>query len=534
MCGIFAYFSVKELSPSDINRIIKMSEKIKHRGPDAVKAVSIFNNRLVLVFYRLSIVDLSPNATQPFTTDGYTSICNGEIYNYISLKNNYKLKTSTNCDTEVLPGLISKLGIYKVCESIDGVFTFVIANNNSREVYIARDPFGVRSLYFSEDSIGNFIISSEMKAIPSSFYVQPFPPGNYAILKLEETWKFGDKIPYYSYNYPINRSLNSDTIPSKIKKLLDEAVNKRLMSNRQIGCLLSGGLDSSIIASLLAKKYKSRNEKLRTFSIGLKGSVDLKFAQLMADYLETEHTTVEVTEEEMINTISEDIYHMESYDTTTIRASTPMYLLCKYIKQNTDITVLFSGEGSDEASGSYMYFHNAPSPNEFQNECVRLLKDLHRFDVLRCEKSATAHSLEIRVPFLDLEFMKYYMSIDPELKMAGEKIEKKLLREAFKDLLPNEIYERQKEAFSDGVSSLKKSWAEVIQENVESIYSDEDFKEYEKSSNPPLFKESLHYRKIFNKYYPKRDSVIPYYWLPKWSGKQSDPSARILNVYKKN
>lgn len=216
MCGIFAYFSVRELSNSDINRIVKMSEKIKHRGPDDSRTISILNNKLILIFYRLSIVDLSKSAMQPFQTERYSAICNGEIYNYISLKSTYDIITKTSCDTEILPNLLDKVGIYKLCESIDGVFSFVIADNDSGLVHIARDPFGIRSLYFGDDVNGNYIVSSEMKAIPNSFYVQAFPPGHYANIEFANNrWNLKASIPYYNYNYKTIDEKNSENIQKK-------------------------------------------------------------------------------------------------------------------------------------------------------------------------------------------------------------------------------------------------------------------------------------------------------------------------------
>ena len=305
------------------------------------------------------------------------------------------------------------------------------------------------------------------------------------------------------------------------------------MSERPVGCLLSGGLDSSLITALVAKHFKK--EDLCTFSIGFEGSEDLKYAKIVADHLNTRHFEYIVTEQMMIQSIEDVIRDIETYDITTIRASTPMYLLSKYIKNNTDITVLFSGEGSDEASGSYMYFHNAPDSNSFNKETVRLLKDLQYFDVLRSDKSTASNGLEVRVPFLDKEFLQYYMQIDPDLKIPNGKIEKYLLRKAFDNgLLPDEILWRSKEAFSDGVSSKKKSWFEILQCHINNIITDEEFEESASKykHNPPKLKEALYYRRIFDKHFSNRDSIIPYYWLPKWNGEINDPSARILNSYK--
>ena len=259
---------------------------------------------------------------------------------------------------------------------------------------------------------------------------------------------------------------------------------------------------------------------------------------MVADHIGSNHHEVIVTEREMLNAIESTIKKTETYDTTTIRASVPMTLLSEYISKNSDAVVIYSGEGSDEASGSYLYFHNAPNELEFKKETFRLLDDLCYFDVLRCDKSTASAGLEVRVPFLDKEFLEYYMSIDPKYKLASHNgIEKWLLRSAFDDgkLLPDSVLWRVKEAMSDGVSSQKKGWFEIIQENVEEMYTDDEFIKRQQTYkwNPPMFKEALYYREIFNKYYPEREKTIPYYWLPKWSGDVVDPSARVLtNVYK--
>lgn len=533
MCGIFAYLSVNPINKTNGVSIQNMANKIRHRGPDQTNSQILHNGLVMMVFHRLKIVDLSEDAIQPFRYKNNYSICNGELYNYISLKKKYGLSIKSNCDCEILNPLLEKIGIDSCCKNLDGVFSFLTLDDSTGNIWVARDPFGVRSLYIGSDERGNMIISSEMKSFPTEFKVRPFPPGNYSkIVFSGNKWSVDFTQPYFSYDFKENGITEEKVLTKKIKNLIDNAVTKRMMSDRPIGCLLSGGLDSSIITAVLSKKFKVRGEKLRTFSVGLKGSEDLKYAQILADYLGTDHFALEITQEDMLKAIPTDIYMIESYDTTTIRASTPMLLLCKHIKENTDITVIFSGEGSDEASGSYMYFHNAPDETSFQDESIRLLKDMHHFDVLRCDKSSAAVGLEIRVPFLDLEFMDFYMGIDPKLKMAKDCIEKRLLRESFQDMLPREIAFRQKEGMSDGVSSLKKSWANIIAENVENQYTDDDLEKQKSRNNPPLFKESLYYRDIFNKRFGDRDDLIPYYWLPKWSGDIIEPSARVLSVYK--
>ena len=340
-----------------------------------------------------------------------------------------------------------------------------------------------------------------------------FPPGSYGIYNI--TNKNLEIKSYYNFDrwlliedYKEWMIVDStENIVDNIRNKLHNAVEKRLISDRPIGCLLSGGLDSSIIAYIL-KKY---NTNIKTFSIGFKDSPDILSSQQVADFLDTDHTSIIVTEDDMLNAIEETIYQIESSDVTTIRASVPMYLLSKYISKNTDIKVIFSGEGSDEASGSYLYFHNAPSSNEFQEECVRLLKDVHMFDVLRGDKTTAGNGLEIRVPFFDKEFMDYYMSIDPSRKMIQDGIEKFLLRKAFEFDLPKDIVWRRKDGFSDGVSKLEKPWYEIINE-----YSQAKYK----------LSESEMYDMLYKKYYNVKN--IPYNWMPKWSGELTNPSGRLI------
>lgn len=528
MCGIFAYLSNKSFTQKDICEMTEIAAKIKHRGPDETIMQTIAENTVFLAFHRLKITDLSQLGSQPFNKGNMWSMCNGELYNHAKLTQKYSLDVVSSCDCEVIIPMCNKVGILDTCCELDGVFAFTVFDDISNVMWLGRDPFGVRPLYYGTNTNGEMIISSELKAIPSGFTAQVFPPGNYGkVVLIGNKWELEYVKPYYTHSFKQNTIGEQSLITQNIKELMAQAVEKRMMSDRPIGCLLSGGLDSSIIASLLSSKLKEKGQRLHTFSVGLKGSEDLKYAKLMADYLGCEHTSLIISEKDMLDAIPEDIYITETYDTTTIRASTPMYLLCKHIKEKTDITVIFSGEGSDEASGSYMYFHNAPCPEAFQEESERLMKDLHYFDVLRCDKSSAGAGLEIRVPFLDLNFIYFYMGIDPKLKMTSGKIEKRLLRETFKDILPDIITWRQKEGMSDGVSCKQKSWAKTIQDHVETIKLDIE----PQSHNPPLTSESRYYRQIFNKHFTNRDYLIPYYWMPKWCGNMTDPSARLLDVY---
>ena len=536
MCGIFAFFANNKLSTKDVLELHKAAMKSKHRGPDNTVSRQL-DNKTYLVFHRLKINDQSDNGNQPLNHPedlDLTLICNGEIYNYKELvkENDFKMNSSSDC--EVILHMYKKYGIDKTINSLDGVFGFVLVDMKLNKTFVARDPFGVRALYIGKTQVEgsndyDTCIASEMKSmVEISSNIKQFPPGSYYELE-NDTYT-----QYHDFAYPIHPEQNTDIIMNNIRSLLIKATEKRLLSDRPIGCLLSGGLDSSLITAIVSRYYP--RGKLKTFSVGLEGSVDLKYSKIVADYLGTDHHEVIVTEEEMLAELDDDIKQIESYDTTTVRASTPMLLLSKYIRDNTDVSVIFSGEGADEASGSYMYFHNAPSALEFKAESERLMKDLCYFDVLRSDKSTAGAGLEVRVPFLDRDFLNYYMSIDPKFKMPKTyHIEKFLLREAFKDekVLPDEVLWRIKEGMSDGVSAKKRSWYEIIQANVDKNMSEREFHTLQNkySHNCPLIKESMFYREVFETYYENCEKTIPYYWLPKWSGDVIEPSARVLNCY---
>lgn len=516
MCGIFALWSHSDFCLSDLTQYI---DAIQHRGPDHTSIVK-FSDQIALAFHRLAINDLTSNGNQPFYHPDFPSmalICNGEIYNHKELAEKYNFTLRSKSDCEVILHLYQRFGIERTCKELDGYFAFVIADGD--QLYAARDPIGIRSLFINETEDKVFI-ASELKGLPHGTRCLQFQPG---------TWWSSESRTYTRYVDIMGRLLIHSTYQharEKVRALMEKAVEKRVtMSERPIGCLLSGGLDSSIICALVSK-YSST--PIHTFSVGFEGSTDCAYARKVAEHLHTIHHEVILTEQDMLEAIPEVVRQIESYDTTTVRASTPMYLLSKYISKHTDIRVIFSGEGSDELSGSYLYFYNAPSQEEFYKETLRLVKDLHYFDVLRCDKSTATNGLEVRVPFLDKDFMSYYLYLEPSLKMPSEfQCEKYLLRDAFEDLLPKEVAWRTKEAFSDGVSRKEKSWYQIIQEHVETL----DIPEIEYEVNPPVLKESKWYRIIYEKAYPNQSHLIPYYWLPKWTGDVQDPSARVLPVY---
>ena len=468
-------------------------------------------------------MDLSYKGSQPLyhPSKPYTVICNGEIYNYKELLEKYKLEPYSDSDCEVLLYLYERLGIEGMLSRIDSEsFSFCLYDGEKNKLFVARDRFGVRPLFVGQTKNKDYIFASEAKSIVGLLDnpVSQFPPGCWAEYDLSLPPSYHR---YYEYEYKEIK----DTIVNhckKIKDTLTKAVKKRIMSDRPIGCLLSGGLDSSLIG----------DKQLHTFSIGIIGSPDLMYAEKVAKHIGSIHHSIELTEEEFLNAIPEVIYHIESYDTTTVRASVGNYLVGKYIQQNTDIAVVFNGDGSDEQSG-YLYLGAAPNEAEFKEECIKLLSEIHYFDALRSDRCVSSQwSLESRTPFLDTDFVNYYMSIETKYKMYDKQIEKYLLRLSFQDdnLLPPDVLWRRKEAFSDGCSLKERSWHKIIQEHVDKIISDEEYRSNTYTYNKPQLKESYYYRKLFEQYYGGHASMIPHFWLPNWSD-CTDPSARELDVY---
>lgn len=555
MCGIFCYLGVT------IDSLKLQNEYMKTygRGPDSNVMKQITNN-LVFGFHRLSIMDTSFKGDQPLyhPTKPYVLICNGEIYNYQELKEKYNIQTYSNSDCEVILYLYDKFGIEKTLQLLDSeAYAFCLYDGLLGKLIVSRDRFGVRPLFISKLHNGEYMFCSEMKSlqefINTEDEIEQFQPGSYRMFNLKNNYSFWSNmslipssiietskdsgyIYYYKKQYRISNKYNEDLILENIRNIFTQAVKKRLMSDRPIGCLLSGGLDSSLVSSIVAREFKNTGKgQLETFAIGIKGATDLVYAKQVAEFIGSKHHSIELEEKDFLDAIPNVIKAIESYDTTTVRASTGNYLIGKYIKENTDITVVFNGDGSDEQSG-YIYLSKAPDKESFHNECVKLLSEIHFFDVLRSDRSlSTDWSLETRSPFLDTDFVNYYMSIPTELKMYHDRIEKYLLRKAFdtENLLPTEVLWRRKEAFSDGCSSNQRSWHKIIQEHVDSQITDKEYLENKDkyTHNTPELKESYYYRKLFEEYYPNMDKLIPHFWLPKWNGNQIDPSARELNVY---
>ena len=554
MCGIFALLNNNDTVSNEY--IVEQFNKSKERGPDN-SHINTTNNNFI-GFHRLSINGLSEESNQPFNINNIQLICNGEIYNYKELFNNIKYKQTTNSDCEIIIYLYMLYGIEYTLNLLDGVFAFILIDYNLNTMYVSRDPYGVRPLFylynesyvmndeFSSDITDNLIgFASEMKQLigftlnnDNNLYINQLSQGEYLTLKLSETskWYLNDKTKYNTFKLnklvsTINNKESMDTILNTIHDKFCSAVKKRVeTTDRPIACLLSGGLDSSIVCSIVNQYY---NDTLETYSIGLEGSEDLKYARIVAEYLETNHTEIIVSEKDFFNQIPDVIKYIESYDTTTVRASVGNYLVAKYISENSDAKVIFNGDGSDELMGGYLYINQAPNHLEFDKECKRLLSDIHYFDVLRSDRSISTNGLEARTPFLDRDFVDSYLCISSELRYNKNKIQEKyLFRKAFDNnkYLPKEILWRKKEAFSDGVSSKNKSWAQIIKEQV-SNQKHVDYRiDVKYNHNPPQTPEQLYYRTLFELFYPNRGYIIPYFWMPKYID-ADDCSARTLEIY---
>lgn len=525
MCGIFSFLG-NNIIESKLKKYFNM---IQHRGPDHSVFKQIEDD-LFFGFHRLMINGIDKSSNQPLYVgvNGVILICNGEIYNYKELIHDNNFAYITKSDCEIIAHMYLKYGIEKTLNSLDGVFAFVLYDIENNKIVVARDPVGIRSLYMGRTSDNEIGFCSEMKGLMFCDTVTQFPPGCY--------WsndKPNNFNRYYDYEYKFNND-SKNIMEKNLREYFTDAVIKRLMSDRPVGCLLSGGLDSTLIAAIVKRYYGTIN----TYSIGLKDSVDLKYARIAAKHIESIHHEVEVSEEKFLSFIEPTIKQIESFCTTTVRASVGNYMISKYILENTDDKVIFCGDVSDEIFASYRGFMKAPNSDEFFKENCKLIKDVHMYDVLRSDKSISGAGLEARVPFADKDFINYVMSIHPKYKMFNdERIEKKLIRDAFNidNFLPEQLLYRRKEAFSDGVSSQSRSWFQIIREYVDKLIPD---CEVEERCNryihcKPYDKESLYYREIYEKYYGiKNDKNIPYYWRHPFNNNM-DPSARLLDCYKK-
>ncbi|RZF41067.1 hypothetical protein LSTR_LSTR002699 [Laodelphax striatellus] len=554
MCGIWALFGIESKS---IAHCDDSFFKIKHRGPDAWR---VQHDQEVkdgyLGFVRLTIID-STYGMQPLVlhqAPHLSVICNGELYNHKALGEQFGFDYETKGDIECILQLYNNFGIEKVVENLDGVFAFVLVDKRAQKIYAGRDPYGVRPLFrlVADDGVVGF--SSEAKGLinlenmipKSKFKVEQYPPGHYSEYKINPDGKCSlvSEKRYYTVGMKPRFQLYTDPsslVPNDVcqnnRTLLFASVRKRLMSERRIGCLLSGGLDSSLIAGILVQESKAAGipYKIQTFAIGMGESPDILAARQVAAHLGTEHHEINFTAEDVASVLDEVVYHLETADITTIRASVGMYLLSRYIKEKTDSTVIFSGEGADEVCQGYIYFRDAPDAVAGDKESRRLLSDIYMYDGLRADRTTAAHSLELRVPFLDQEFTHYYLNLPAELRQPRDGVEKFLLRSAFDklNLIPDSILWRHKEAFSDGVASIKKSLFQVIQEFIDPKVPNDALNSAEKlyPHCTPKTKESFYYRKVFEKFYHDQAGwLLPYFWMPRWTN-VSDPSARFIKHY---
>ena len=522
MCGILAIHL--RTQQQDLDKIYEGWEMLSNRGPD-MGSLSITKD-FIMGFKRLAIVDTSSHGNQPFEYNTSQLICNGEIYNHKHLEDIYNISCASGSDCECIIRLFFKLSWSDLVGKLNGDFAIVITHRN--KIFFARDRIGVRPLFMGITHDGNFALASYARVLASYCKdIQQIPPG------WGEYDCISTQIKLNRFKLPLTPIGVGDN-ERGVRETLIKATADRLMSDRPVGCLLSGGLDSSLITSIVCSLRGAQN--VRTYSVGMEGSQDLKYARQVSEYLGTQHTEIIFTPKEGFDAIPHVIRDLESYDITTVRASVGMWLLAKYISQNTDDIVLLSGEGADELFCGYLYFHYAPTPEELEQESSRLISELYLYDVLRADRCISSHGLELRVPFLDRRLVDVCLSLPGTIKCPLEKdetrIEKHLLRQAFEkeQYLPPEILWRRKDGMSDGVSgNTGKKWYEQIQDFVDEQIPDQEFESY--SAEFP-FKEAYYYKKLFNEIFPTFQPKFKY-WLPKWVAHGGDPSGRNLEIFKK-
>ena len=521
MCSIMGYCDVC----ADTEAFTRGFLQTVSRGPDDRRIVDV--GKGLLGFHRLAIMGLTPEGMQPFELDGSYVVCNGELYGFQKLKDELTAKGYTfqsGSDCELLLPLWREHGV-DMFRLLDAEFALILYDGQTGEFIAARDPIGIRPLYYGFDKKGVIVFASEAKNLTGLCdVILPFPPGHY--------YKDG-KFVCYDDITKVDQVCDDDleTVCKNIHKKLVAGVHKRLVADAKVGFLLSGGLDSSLVCAIAARESKT---PIRTFAIGMReDAIDLKYAREVADYIGSDHTEVIMTREQVLDSLDFVIKMLGTFDITTIRASMGMYLLCKWIHENTDIRVLLPGESSDELFG-YKYTDFAPSAEEFQKESEKRIRELHMYDVLRADRCISVNSLEARVPFGDLDFVRYVLAIDPAKKMNVYGKGKYLLRHAFEgDYLPHDILYREKAAFSDAVGH---SMVDHLKAFAEDCYTDEQFEARRTrfAHAQPFTKESLLYREIFEKYYPGQSEMIVDFWMPNkaWEGCDvNDPSARVLSNY---
>ena len=558
MCSILAYCS----GQADPQVVVEMLAKTISRGPDDTRIMETGNG--YLGFNRLSIMGLTPEGMQPFVLNNNAVVCNGELYGFRKMrealkKRGYSFKSDSDC--EILLPMYSEFGT-EMFRLMDAEFALVLYDGQTQRYIAARDPVGIRPLYYGQDERGAYIFSSEPKSLVGICdRIMPFPPGHYAVIETVSSMevpaadKTGthegikrksaasptDTCPVQHMELHEYRRIwkadrtgtdDTDTIAVQIREKLLTGIEKRLDADAPVGFLLSGGLDSSLVCGAAAKLL---DKPLQTFSIGMDlDAIDLKYARKVADYIGSDHHEVIMTRDDVITALEPVIHALGTWDITTVRASIGMYLVCKWIHENTDIRVILTGEISDEIFG-YKYTDFAPNAAAFQEESEKRIREIHMYDVLRADRCISVHSLEARVPFGDLDFLSYCMAIDPAKKLNTYGIGKYLLRHAFEqdDLIPREILMREKAAFSDAVGH---SMRRDLMDYAESLYTDEEYetKRQKYTHAMPFTKESLLYREIFEKYYPGQAEMVVDFWMPNksWEGCDvNDPSASVLSNY---
>lgn len=556
MCGIFLYCG----KPTDPQALRECFLRSQHRGPDNTQFLVYYlhDKMLAFGFHRLSINGLNAKAHQPMFYGHTISLCNGEIWNSDEMHRACDTSNESGSDCECLPLyyrdiLENSTNKYAhpfetLCNTVDGVFGLVLFDRLNSTIYVGRDKIGIRSLYYAVQD-DDVYVASELKSIPTQLSnIQAFPPGHWATIDVGESTTKNDVFPicpYWSlrasrrlaYLQPecsqemLSYDLDYLNCCGKLENVLVEAVKKRFMSDRPIGCVLSGGLDSTVVTAIACKLHTLHTQQhpkqppLRTYTIGMEGAEDFKWARMAAKHLGTDHHEFVLTEEDFLEAIPDVIAQIESYDVTTVRASTGNWLLAKKIAELGKDTVLFCGDVADELLGGYRGFGMTTDADAFDDENVKMLENIHRFDVLRCEKSFAGHGLEGRVPFADHDVVDLLMSVPPEFKMwdGVARIEKDLLRRAFQSYLPDALVWRRKEAFSDGVSQKEKSWFQIIQDKLinEPVA--------QRSHASPYDAESTYYREIYESMYSSVKN-IPYLWKQPFSN-VADPSARCLANY---
>lgn len=548
MCGILLLLGKKLtlLKPQTL------LDKLTARGPEGSRIVDL--SGATLGFTRLAINGLTDAGMQPMNAGGIHWQCNGEIYNWRSLQEEHGIsQLNSESDCEILGPLYTRFthNLTSFFRSLDGVFALTIVDLSKNQVVVGRDPYGVRPLYEGKIYDANKklltrIFASELKAL-SHFCqdVHPVSPGSFYVYDLN-TLMIKDHAMYHKPHWILNPSYSPahpgglDNACAALRFALEEAVKKRLMTERPVAALLSGGVDSSLIASLVARELRALGKPpLKTFSIGMPGSTDLLYARKVADWIGSDHTEVLMTPDAFFEAIPHVVYDIETFDTTSVRASVGNWLVSKEIARQSSCKVVFNGDGSDELFGSYLYFYRAPSDRDFEEETERLLKDIHYFDVLRSDRSISSHGLEPRTPFLDKQFVAVAKQIATCWRRPSQtRCEKWILRRAFDDgvTLPHEVLWRRKEAFSDGVSSTEKSWYQEIQERCEPLVPDHWVERMQEVPNidhlTPKTKEQYYYRFLFHTHFgTQHPFVVPYFWMPKWSPGATDPSARTLAIY---